>query len=106
MNGIVNATQERIREPGPLHSPSPGPHTVSKPARSPWVIADADGVVRANANDKDRADEIREKLDRWSRYKKRSCIRVNGEGDRCGAVFMSEGPHNRMCPNCRGKDGA
>ncbi len=41
-----------------------------------------------------RAEDVRDELARKARLRKRPCLT-------CGAEFMSEGAHNRMCDRCR-----
>lgn len=41
-----------------------------------------------------KADACAERLERMARVRCRSCLT-------CGSKFVSEGPHNRMCPACR-----
>lgn len=43
-----------------------------------------------------RAQDVRDELIRKERMRERPCIT-------CGIKFMSEGPHNRMCDDCRAK---
>lgn len=43
------------------------------------------------------AEAARDRLERKARSKDRACLC-------CGTRFMSEGPHNRLCARCRGRD--
>ena len=42
-------------------------------------------------------DKVRHKIKFRGRWEKRECLN-------CGANFMSEGPHNRRCSQCRAMD--
>lgn len=37
-----------------------------------------------------------DRLERENRQRQRACLR-------CGAGFLSDGPHNRLCDHCRGR---
>lgn len=59
-----------------------------------WAAYD-DGVrVSCNFTDRGRAEDIAEKLRRKAAQTKRKCLS-------CSTVFVSDGPHNRMCDRCR-----
>tara|TARA_R110002094_G_scaffold53154_10_gene64545 strand:+ start:523 stop:765 length:243 start_codon:yes stop_codon:yes gene_type:complete len=53
-----------------------------------------DGVVVFGPNTIAQAEEKRDALERKARHKIRKCLT-------CPQEFMSEGPHNRMCGQCR-----
>lgn len=72
---------------------------VSHGARA-WAVADAMGVIvqgsvtRFRQVADRRRDELQREDDRKHQRGERSCMC-------CGAVFMSQGIHNRLCPHCR-----
>lgn len=58
-----------------------------------WAVC-KDGVPIKRPASEALAHEIREKLERKARSTKRACMC-------CRTVFLSEGPHNRLCNRCR-----
>lgn len=58
-----------------------------------WSVLDGIRIV-AWFRSWELAEERRERLERKARAKLRPCLT-------CGSHFISEGPHNRMCPACR-----
>lgn len=59
-----------------------------------WIVCKDGEKVYGAVSAKWRADDQRDRLEREARKKSRSCLT-------CGATFISEGPHNRMCSPCR-----
>lgn len=61
-----------------------------------WSVFDASGVkISGEVSAHWRAVEACEKLTSQAKQKIRKCITG------CGKSFRSEGPHHRMCGNCR-----
>lgn len=64
-----------------------------------WAVFQGNRKVSADFTQKDNAEEAMTRLERQARERSRPCLR-------CGTVFPSLGPHNRMCDPCRGRASA
>lgn len=58
-----------------------------------WVLSDGEKVAGPYKH-QDYAEDRADTLKRAAKRKKRPCMC-------CGKVFLSEGPHNRLCDECR-----
>lgn len=60
-----------------------------------FFVQDADGKQVSNRHwHRSEAEAAMERLEREARVTRRACLK-------CRAPFLSEGPHNRMCKECR-----
>ncbi len=70
-----------------------GPVFTVEPNGGCWAVC-RDGEMLFALSTQALAEMKREKLERAARRKRRPCIT-------CGGVFLSDGPHHRMCKGCR-----
>lgn len=85
-----------------LPAPAFARFTVDHQARHGYVVRDPDGkIVSSPTPFRTRAEQLQIRLQREADAKAkrgpRPCLC-------CGAIFHSQGIHNRLCPNCRGRD--
>lgn len=62
--------------------------------RTGWAVYDPLGRRASGTVSHPIAANIAAKMARETKFRTRKCLR-------CSEMFMSEGPHNRMCPSCR-----
>lgn len=85
-----------------LPAPAFARFTVDHQARHGYVVRDPDGkIVSSPTLFRARAEQLRSRLqheaDAKAKRGPRPCLC-------CGAIFYSQGIHNRLCPNCRSRD--
>lgn len=61
-----------------------------------YFVAQGDKHVHGPSHSRQTAEDAKARLIREARSSKRKCMT-------CPEIFMSEGPHNRLCTSCRSK---
>ncbi len=59
-----------------------------------WIVCKNGQKVYGPVTMRSVAEDARDRLERAARCKERACLT-------CGELFLSEGPHHRMCARCR-----
>ncbi len=90
---------QRVEMKPPVLDPAPLapvlPVRVACAKRHVYLVVDATGrAVSQEYWEKERAEAAMERIIRAARVVTRPCLC-------CRTPFLSEGPHNRMCPSCR-----